>query len=113
MPFISILTHPDVIELHVGPEKHKYLMTLYGDTFDKLKEAFGVPDGCVTRGKFLSYFWERNYDTGIFRILSNPRGTAYEVMFDQGDKKFRESDYMGRLCIRFLGYVYDSVTGGE
>jgi len=114
MLFITISTHPTVIELHVGEDKYKYLLTLYKDNTDRLTKAFGKPSGDVLRpnGKTVSY-WDDEFGGRLFRILAGPRGSEYQVEYDKDLDAFREDMFMGKLCCDFLDHIYQTLYGED
>lgn len=116
MPFLTILNHPIVIKLHGGAakHKHKYLLTLYKDNSVRLCQVFGASSGSVdgVRGPRPSY-WEDEFEGRLFRIISGPRGTKYQVDYSRDPAAFREDPIVGRTCCDFLEYMYQTLFGAD
>ena len=114
MPFLTILNHPVVIEMHVGAEKYKYLLTLYKDNTKLLEKAFGKPGGVLDAksGPRPSY-WEEEHAGRLFRIVSGPRGTKYQVEYSKDPSAFRADPIVGGACCDFLEHMYQTLYGDD
>ena len=115
MPFLTILNHPMVVELHIGADKYKYLLTLYKDNTKLLEKAFGAPLGTLDNARSVHgprpSYWEEEYAGRLFRIVSGPRGTKYRVEYLRDSSAFRADPIVGGACCDFLEHVYQTLYG--